>query len=223
MNLADRIYKNFIYNDRYLLILEGIKNTLTIVILTCILGGLIGIIICSIRMSKNKVIAFLGKIYIFFFRGTPMLLLLIFSYFVVFANSGLSSITIAIIAFSIYHSTFAAEIFRSAIISIRDEQLEASVALGYTKKQAFFHILLPQVVRIIFPVYRGEIIRQTSITSVVGYIGVQDLTRATDIIRSQTFDALFPLACAGIIYFVIIGVLIFLLNIAEKLINPRKA
>jgi polar amino acid transport system substrate-binding protein len=222
MSIADRIYKNLIYDGRYLLIWEGVKTTLIITVFACLLGGLIGLLICSARMSKNKFIVVFAKAYIHFFRSIPIVLLLILTYYVVFANVHLSAITVSIIAFSFYHSAYVAEVFRSGLNSVDKMQIDVSVSMGFTKWQSFIHVILPQAIRVMFPVYRGEFMTLVKLTSIVGYVGVRDLTRATDIIRSQTFDALFPLVFAVIIYFIIIGVFSFILNMVEKIIYPRK-
>jgi len=223
IDLVDRIYKNLIFEDRYLLVVEGVKNTLIIALIACILGCLIGLLICSMRTSKNKGLSITARVYIRFFRSTPIVLLLLLTYYVVFANSRLSALVVAIIAFGFYNGAYVAEIFRSGLKTVKDEQIEASYAMGFSKQQTFRYVILPQAVRVIFPVYKSEFINLIKLTAIVGYIGVQDLTRSIDIIRSQTFDALFPLVFALILYFIIIGALTFGLNIIEKRINPRKA
>lgn len=222
MTIVERIYKNLFVDDRYLLVFEGVKNTLLIALLACLLGGVIAIIICSLRLSKSKIAVILAKIYIYVFRGIPIVLLLLLTYYVIFANIGISAIAVSIIAFSIYHSAYAAEIFRSGLNSVHDKQIEASIALGFKKWQTFLYIVIPQAIRVIFPVYKGEVMTLIKITSVVGFIGVCDLTRAADIIRSQTFDAVFPLVFAVIVYFIIIGIVSLILDMIEKKINNKK-
>jgi len=167
MSIAERIYHNVIENGRYMLLVEGVQTTLIIVLLTCLLGGVMGLLVCAAKMNRNRVLSTLANVYIYFFRSIPVLLLLMLSFFVVFAGRGLSAVTISIIAFAFYHSAFAADIFRSGLLAIKKDQYEASTALGFTKMQAVFYIIIPQAVRIIFPIYKGEMIRQTSISSIV--------------------------------------------------------
>ena len=222
MSIEDRIYKNLLFDNRYLLILEGIKVTLVIALFSCLLGGLVGLLICSIRMAKNKYLSALAKVYIHFFRSIPIVLLLLLTYYMVFANVRLSAVSVSIVAFSLYHSAYVAEVFRSGLNSVDNVQIDVSISMGFTKWQSYMYIILPQAIRVVFPVYRGEFMTLIKLTSIVGYIGVRDLTRANDIIRSQTFDAFFPLLFAVLVYFIIIGVFTFILNILERMINPRK-
>jgi len=221
-NLIDRFSNNVLEQGRYRLILEGLQTTLIIVFATSVIGALFGVLICSLRMSKKWFLSMVAKVFIYFFRSLPVLLLLNLSFFVVFAGRGMSALTVAVIAFSFYHAACAAEVFRSGMLSIDKGQIEAATAMGFTKRQAFFYIIVPQAVRVIFPVYKGEMIRQTSVSSVVGFIGARDLMRALDIIRSATFDAFFPLFTAMVLYFAIIGLFTLILNLAEKLVSPRK-
>ncbi|MCL2383891.1 MAG: ABC transporter permease subunit [Oscillospiraceae bacterium] len=165
--LIDRFSQNILEEGRMTLIWNGVLVTLRLVLYTCLFGGLLGFAICAAKMSKFKVISRAATAYIYFFRSIPVLLLLILSFFVVFAGSGFNGVTVSIIAFSVYHSAFAAEIFRSGLISIKKDQLEATTAMGFTKRQAFVYVILPQAVRVVFPIYKGEMVRQTSISSIV--------------------------------------------------------
>ena len=218
MNILERIYKTLIEYNRYILILQGIKTTMIIVLFSCLIGGIIAAIICYMRLSKNKIIAQIARCYISFFRGIPIVLLLTLVNYVVFAKVKISSVMVSIIVFSLYHSAYVAEIFRSGLSSIHPGQIIAAKALGFKKSQIFPYILLPQIIRVIFPVYKGELMTLVKLTSVVGYIGVCDLTRSADIIRSQTFDAFFPLVVAIILYFAIIKILTIILSKIEKMI-----
>jgi len=221
-NLIDDFSHNILEQGRYRLILEGLQTTLIIVFATSIIGALIGVVICSCRMSKNVLLSSIAKVMIYFFRSLPVLLLLNLSFFVVFAGGRVSPLTATIVAFSLYHAACASEVFRSGMLSIEKGQIEAATAMGFTKRQSFFYIIVPQAVRVIFPVYKGEMIRQTSVSSVVGFIGVRDLMRSLDIIRSATFNAFYPLFTAVVLYFAIIGLFTLILNLIEKLVSPRK-
>lgn len=222
MNLFERFYRCFIVDSRYKLIIQGIGNTFVIAILACLIGGAIGLGICYLRTSKNKVLSTIAKVYIKFFRGIPIVLLLMLTYYVFLAKFNISDILVAVLALSLYNSAYVAEIFRSGFLAVKSEQIEASKAMGFTKKQTFIYVILPQAIRVIFPVYKSEFMTLIKLTSIVGYIGVRDLTRAIDIIRNQTFDAFVPLGMATILYFIIIGILTLVLNQIEKLINPKK-
>ena len=221
-NLKESFYNNIILKNRYKIILKGLENTLLISTLSAIFGSLLAGIVCAIHMQKNMILQFIAKIYVSFIRNIPVMLLIMFSYYLIFASSKLSAITVSIITFSVYFSAFASEIFRAGINAVGDGQIEAGIAVGFTKIQAYRHIVFPQAIRIIFPVYKGEFITLIKITSVLGYVGVQDLTRATELIRGQTFDAFFPLLISLVLYFLIIGLLLLILNTIERLINPER-
>lgn len=214
-------YNNIMAKNRYNIIIKGLKNTIFISLLSILFGSILGIIICFMNLSKNILVKGFARCYIRFFRGIPIVLLLLLTYYVVLASTRITPVTVSIIVFSFYFGGYASEIFRSGIKAVSKEQIEASMAIGFTKVQTLLYIILPQALRVIFPVYKGEFITIIKLTSVVGYIGVQDLTRATDIIRSQTFDAFFPLILTTILYFIVIGIFIIILNFIEKIINPK--
>ena len=204
--IKNSFYNNIIEKNRYNIIFNGLKNTILISFLSILFGTAIGAVICFMNMSKNIAFKCFAKLYIRFFRGIPIVLLLLLTYYVVLASVRITSLTVSIIVFSVYFGAYASEIFRSGIKSVGNGQIEAGLSMGFTKFQTLLYIVLPQTIKIIFPVYKG----------------VQDLTRATDIIRSQTFDAFFPLILTTILYFIVIGILILILNSIEKRINPRK-
>ena len=133
----------------------------------------------------------------------------------------MAAIIVAVIAFGMNFAAYGAEIYRSGIESVDRGQSEAGVAMGFTKVQAFTYIVLPQTIRRILPVYKGEVISMVKMTSIVGYIAVQDLTKASDIIRSRTFDAFFPLIMVAILYFLISWVLIQSLGYLERKTDPK--
>ena len=172
-------------------------------------------------MSKNKFFNITAKIYISILRGTPVLVILMLIFYVVFGSVNINPIIVATIAFGMNFGAYAAEIFRSGIEGIEKGQMEAGIAMGFNKLKTFIYIILPQTVRRILPIYKGEFISLVKMTSIVGYIAVQDLTKASDIIRSRTFDAFFPLIMIAILYFIISWVLIQALDYLEKITDPK--
>ena len=194
-------HNNLIHEKRFVLVLNGLKITFLVSILSCLLGSLIGSLICFLRMSKNKYFKMLAKLYISIIRGTPTLVLLMILYYIVFAQIRISPVLVAIIAFALYFSAYVSEIFRSGISGVDLGQYEAGIALGFTKLSTFINIIIPQAAKAIIPVFKGEFISLVKMTSIVGYIAVEDLTKAGDIIRSRTFDAFFPLLMVATIYF----------------------
>ena len=220
-SILNSFKSNLIQEKRYLLILDGLKTTIIISILATIFGTLLGGIICFLRMSKNKLLNIPAKIYISILRGTPVLVILMIIFYVVFASVNINPIIVATIAFGMNCGAYAAEIFRSGIEGIEKGQMEAGIAMGFNKIKTFIYIILPQTIRRILPIYKGEIITLVKMTSIVGYIAVQDLTKASDIIRSRTFDAFFPLIMIAILYFLISLILIQLLDYLEKITDPK--
>jgi polar amino acid transport system substrate-binding protein len=141
---------------------------------------------------------------------------------VVFASVNINPVLVAIIAFGINFAAYVSEMFRSGIESIDKGQKEAGIALGFTKIETFIHIIMPQAMRQVLPVYKGEFISLVKMTSIVGYIAVEDLTKASDIIRSRTFDAFFPLIMAAVIYILISWMLTLVLDYVEFKVDPKK-
>ena len=220
--LAESFHSNIIHQKRYLLILDGLKTTVIISVLATMLGTVLGGLICFMRMSKKRLLQIPAKIYISILRGTPVLVLLMIIFYVVFASVDIDAVFVAVLAFGLNFAAYVSEMYRSGILSVDPGQTEAGIAMGFTKIQTFVHIVLPQAIRRILPVYKGEMISLVKMTSVVGYIAVQDLTKASDIIRSRTFDAFFPLVMVAVLYFLISWLLMFSLGYAEHLINPKR-
>jgi polar amino acid transport system substrate-binding protein len=194
---------NILKEKRYLLILNGLKVTCIITVCAAILGTLLGALICFVRTRNNRFLVRAAKVYISVVQGIPLLVQLMFLFYVLLAPINLDGVSVAIITIAINFSAYTAEMFRTTIEGIPVGQTEAGLAMGFSRVGTFVNIVLPQVVTRVAPVYRGEFINQLKITSVVGYIAVEDLTKAGDIIRSRTFDAFFPLVVVAIIYFVL--------------------
>ncbi len=220
-SIAESFKSNIIHQKRYLLILEGLRTTIVISLLSTVLGTIVGGLICFMRMSKRKILQIPAKIYISILRGTPVLVLLMIIFYVAFASVDINPVFVAVIAFGLNFAAYVSEMFRTGIQSIERGQTEAGIALGFTKIQTFIYIILPQAVKRILPVYKGEMISLVKMTSVVGYIAVHDLTKASDIIRSRTYDAFFPLIMVAVLYFLISWLLMLLLGYAENRSNRR--
>lgn len=220
-SIINGVENNLIRENRYLLILGGLKVTVLIAILSTIYGTLLGAGVCFMRMSKKKMLCIPAKIYISIVRGTPVLVILMLTFYVVFASVDLSPIAVAVIAFGANFGAYTAEIFRTGIEGIDRGQSEAGIAMGFSRIGTFRHIILPQTVRRILPVYKGEFISLVKMTSIVGYVAVQDLTKASDIIRSRTFDAFFPLVLVALLYFLISWGLIHIVEYFECISDPK--
>ena len=200
-SVAKSFHNNLIAEDRYRMILDGLQVTLLITFCAVVLGTLLGGLVCWMRMNRRTWLQKVAKVYIDIMRGTPVLVVLMLMFYVFMAPIDASGIVVAIVTFGMNTAAYIGEMLRTAIQGIDRGQTEAGLALGYTPRQTFVRIVLPQVVKSVMPVYQGEVISLLKGTSIVGYIAVQDMTRASDLIRSRTFDAFFPLILTAIIYF----------------------
>ena len=196
-------HRNIIAEKRYMLLWDGLRLTIYISIWAALLGTVLGAGVCYLRMRKSPLLQRIAKTYIDLMRGTPILVLLLLMNYVVFANWKNGGTAVAIITFALNFAAYVSEMFRTAISSIDRGQTEAGIAMGFTPLRTFVYIVLPQAVQRVLPVYKGELISLIKTTSIVGYIAIQDLTKASDIIRGRTFDPFFPLIMAAVLYFLL--------------------
>ena len=217
--MFESFYNNLIAEDRYRMILDGLQVTLVITVCAVILGTILGGLVCWMRMSRHAWLQKVAKVYIDIMRGTPVLVVLMLMYYVIMAPLEATGIVVAIVTFGMNTAAYIGEMLRTGIEGIDKGQTEAGLALGYTSRQTFLKIVLPQVVKAVMPIYQGEIISLLKGTSIVGYIAVADMTRASDLIRSRTFDAFFPLILTAIIYFIMAW---FIGRLLTALVNKER-
>jgi len=227
---------NFINDSRWKWLLEGLGNTLIITFFAVLIGIVIGIVVAAVRSTYDKnsetmrlrggVSWFLMRIanavcnlYLTVVRGTPMVVQLLIMYFIVFASSR-NSLLVAVIAFGINSGAYVAEIFRGGILSIDNGQFEAGRALGFNYVQTMLFIIAPQMFKAVLPTLCNEFIVLLKETSVAGYVGIMDLTKAGDLIRGRTFSAFMPLIAVALIYLVMVVILTKLVGVLER--NLRK-
>ena len=225
----ESFYQNFIEKDRWQYLLTGLENTLLITIFAVLIGVAIGFLVAIIRASHDKngslkILNFICRVYLTVIRGTPTMVQLLIVYYVIFATVDPGKVIVAIIAFGMNSAAYVAEIVRSGIMSIDQGQFEAGRSLGLNYTQTMTKIILPQAVKNILPALGNEMIVLLKETSISGYIGLTDLTRGGDIIRSQTYSALFPLLAVAAIYLVIVCFLTYLVGRLERRLrnNERK-
>lgn len=199
--IQQSIYRNLIKEQRYLLILNGLGVTLILVLLTAITGTIGGAAFCYLRQCKMKLIRNIFEAISSILMGIPVVVLILFVCYVVFAGKNLSPILVTVIAFSLNFSAHISEAMAMGISMVDEGQREAAAALGYSPKKRFLRVILPQALRNILPTYRNEFTNMIQMTAVAGYIAVEDLTKAGDIIRSRTFEAFFPLIMISAIYY----------------------
>jgi len=219
--VSKSFYNNIILENRYLIILDGLKATIEISFFSTIIGTLLGALVCFMRMSKRKLPVMLAKLFILVLRGTPVLVILMIVYYVIFASVNIDAVLVSVFAFGMNFAAYVSEMFRTGIEGVDRGQTEAGIAIGFSKIKTFYYIIIPQAVKRILPVYKGELISMVKMTSVVGYIAVQDLTKASDIIRSRTFDAFFPLIMVAVIYLILSWLLMMLIGYIEKLSDQK--
>jgi His/Glu/Gln/Arg/opine family amino acid ABC transporter permease subunit len=221
-NLKRSLYRNFIQEDRYQMLLSGLGVTIALSLVAGLCGTALGGFICFLRMRRHALPASLASLYIRVFRGIPIVVLLLVLNFVVFKESMLSAFWVSAIAFSLDFAAYSSEIFRSGIEAVPPGQARAACALGFSPSKSFWKVVWPQALIHILPVYSGQFIATVKMTAVAGYISVMDLTKASDIIRSRSFEAFFPLLFTALVYFLISTLLVLVLRILEGKIDPKR-
>ena len=218
--------------DRYKLIFDGLRNTFTITFGALAIGVVLGILVAAVRTSFDKnreamkarggigyyVLAFLNgicKFYLTVTRGTPVVVQLMISYFVIFALAD-NGIPVAIFAFGVNSGAYVAEIFRAGIMSIDHGQFEAGRSLGFNYFQTMRFIVIPQMFKAVLPTLCNEFIALLKETSVAGYVGVIDLTKAGNTIAGRTFEYFIPLISVAVIYLVMVMILSWLVGRLER-------
>jgi len=221
MNFAESFRQNFIEEDRWRYLTDGLKTTLIITFFAVIIGMVLGFLVAIIRSAylrtKRLLIPdILCRIYLTVIRGTPVVVQLLIIYFVIFASVPISKTFVAIIAFGINSGAYVAEIVRGGIMAVDVGQLEAGRSLGLNYRQTMVSIIMPQALKTVLPALANEAIVLLKETSVAGYIAIADITKGGDIIRSQTFSAFMPLIAVALIYLIMVVLLTRLVNLLER-------
>ena len=212
---------NFIEDNRWKYIVDGLKITLIVTIFAVLIGVLLGFLIAIVRTThdktgKLKILHAICKVYLTVIRGTPVVVQLMIIYFIIFGSVDISKVLVAIIAFGINSGAYVAEIFRSGIMSIDNGQFEAGRSLGFNYAQTMMYIIMPQAFKNVLPTLCNEFISLLKETSVSGYIALQDLTKGGDIIRSRTYDAFMPLIAVALIYLAMVMIFTKLVSLLER-------
>ena len=207
----DKLTQNFIEDDRYMYLVKGLGNTLIITLFALLIGIAVGFLVAVIRSTHDKHggLGFLNaicKLYLTVWRGTPTVVQVMIMYYVILVSVS-NKIVVAVVAFGLNSAAYVAEIVRSGIMSIDEGQFEAGRSLGLNYSQTMRLIILPQAFKNVLPALGNEFITLLKETSVSGYIGMMDLTKGADIIRSQTYEAMMPLLGCAAIYLVLVMIL----------------
>ena len=228
----------FIQDDRWKSLFQGLGNTLVITFFAVMIGIVLGAIVATVRttydknngdMKKRNPVGFyilsianvICKLYLTVIRGTPVVVQLMIAYFIIFATSN-NSTAVAVFAFGINSGAYVAEIIRGGIMSIDEGQFEAGRSLGFNYGQTMTYIIIPQVFKVVLPTLCNEFIVLLKETSVAGYVGIMDLTKAGDIIRGRTFSAFLPLLGVAAIYLVIVVILTALVGCLERSLRKNE-
>ena len=219
--LKSSFISNFIDDNRWRYITDGLKITLLVTVFAVLIGVVLGFLIAIVRTThdktgKLKILNVICRVYLTVIRGTPVVVQLMIIYFIIFGSVDISKVLVAIIAFGINSGAYVAEIFRSGIMSIDNGQFEAGRSLGFNYAQTMMYIIMPQAFKNVLPTLCNEFISLLKETSVSGYIALQDLTKGGDIIRSRTYDAFMPLIAVALIYLIMVMILSSLVTRLER-------
>ena len=221
LSFGEKLKQNFIDEDRWRYLVDGLGTTLLITVLSILVGMLVGTLVAVVRTvhdqnGKLKILNFICNIYLTVIRGTPAVLQLLIIYYGVFGAVNISKIIVAVVAFGLNSGAYVAEVIRSGINAVDKGQFEAGRCLGLDYKQTMSSIIMPQAFKYMLPALLNEVIALLKETAICGYIALQDLTMGGDIIRSQTFDAFLPLIAVAIIYLIIVIILTRIVKILER-------
>ena len=219
--LKSSFISNFIDDNRWRYITDGLKITLLVTVFAVLIGVVLGFLIAIVRTThdktgKLKILNAICKVYLTVIRGTPVVVQLMIIYFIIFGSVDISKVVVAIVAFGINSGAYVAEIFRSGIMSIDNGQFEAGRSLGFNYAQTMMYIVMPQAFKNVLPTLCNEFISLLKETSVSGYIALQDLTKGGDIIRSRTYDAFMPLIAVALIYMEMVMIFTKLVSLLER-------
>lgn len=224
-SFQDKFYQAFIKDNRWEYIPKGLKNTLIITIGAGIFGVLFGFALAMVRVAHDRneektllirMLNGLAKIYLTVFRGTPVMIQLLIMYYVVFASVNVNPIIAALLAFGLNSAAYVSEAVRAGIMAIEIGQFEAGRSLGFTYGQTMYYIVMPQAIKNALPAMCNEFIALLKESSIVGYIGLMDITKAGDIIRSNTYEASMPLLTVAVVYLIIVMILTSFVSRLER-------
>lgn len=202
-DLAKRFYLTFILEDRWKFFVDGLWMTLLLTATSFVLGSLVGAGFCALKLSKYKAVRKAADVLVSLLTQLPTLVLLMLFVYIIFGQSSLPVTLIVIFGLTLKTGAYISEIFGSAVTSVNAGEIEAATTLGLSRLRVFLHITLPQSISSALPVYKNQFIITLQETSIVGYLAIVDLTRASDIVTSRTFDAFFGLIVISVIYLLI--------------------
>ncbi|MBR5157353.1 MAG: amino acid ABC transporter permease [Clostridia bacterium] len=222
-NWIDKLHETFIVGDRYMTLIEGFEKTLIITFGALVIGVIIGTIVAMIKVFAHnspkskvlKVLDVLMNIYLTVIRGTPVVVQLLISFFIIFISAK-DGTWVAMLTFGINSGAYVAETIRSGIMAIDPGQMEAGRSLGFSNIQTMWLIILPQAFKNILPAIGNEMIALLKETSVAGYVAVVDLTKAGNQIKNTTYDQINPILLVALVYLVMVMLFTWLIGLLER-------
>ena len=213
------IERNLITDKRWKMVAGGLGVTMLIAMAAQLLGTVLGFFVCWLLTRKSKIVRWIGNLYCGLIYGTPIVVLLMITYYIIFGSTNISNVLVAIVAFTMVMGAIIAQNLKGAIETVDPVEIEAARSIGFSALKAFLTVTFPQAVRRALPGYTNSFVELVKATAIVGYIAIQDLTRAADIIRSRTYDAYFPLLLVAIIYLLVTATCVWLFKIIVNKAN----
>ncbi len=220
--LQDNFNTTFIVEDRWTLVVDGLQVTCFITVGSFALGTVLAAVLCWLSRRRNSVARGFVKVYNKLAEGVPVLVWLMILYYIVFASVDISAVVVAILCFGLQSASTISGVFETGLAAVDKGQIEAGLAMGFSHIETFRRIVLPQAAARVWSLYAGQFTSLIKATSIVGYIAIQDLTKASDIIRSRTFQAFFPLIATAIVYFVAIALCGWVFGRLGRLLDPKR-
>ncbi len=214
--LSDEIYANLIRENRYMLFVKGLGISVQLTLFAAVIGSVIGLLIAVARLTNNRLLSGAAGKYVDMIRGTPVVVQLLIIYFAVFATTSMPKVTVASIAFGMNSGAYVAELIRAGIQAVDRGQMEAARSIGLSYYQGMRYIVIPQAIKNILPGMGNEVIALWKETAIAGFIGLDDLMRGAEIVRSRTFSNYTPYLVIAVIYLYITVCMTMILNHAER-------
>ena len=216
--LKNRLYLSFVFQDRWKLFLEGLGITLLLTVGSFVLGSFFGAAFCALKTSRHGFVRKATNAFISLLVQVPTLVLLMLFVYIFFGDTSLSVTIVVLLGLTLKAGAYLSEIFCTAVTAVNSGEVEAAHTLGLSRVQVFLHITLPQAISSALPVYKNQFVITLQETSVVGYLAVMDLTRASEVVTARTYDALFGLVIVSVLY-LLIG---YLGNLLLNLLGKKK-
>ena len=215
-DLLNRIYLSFIFQDRWKFFVEGLGITLLLTAGSFIIGSLLGAAFCALKISRHGIVRKVTNAFISFLVQLPTLVLLMLFVYILFGETSLSVTIVVLFGLTLKASAYLSDIFYTAVTAVNTGEVEAAHTLGLSRVQVFRYITLPQAISTALPVYKNQFVITLQETSVVGYLAIMDLTRASEVVTSRTYDALFGLIFVSVLYLLVGYLGNMLLNLLGK-------